>query len=51
MPADFCCVCGIGHDDFLDMAHVEYDLSIRKMAESIGFEVFASANTGSNVLH
>ena len=30
---------------------VEYDLSIRKMAESMGFEAFSSSNNGSSVIH
>ena len=33
------------HNDFLDTAHVEYDTSIRKMAETMGFEAFSSATT------
>ena len=39
------------HNDFLDSAHVEYDVSVRKMAETVGFEAFTSSNTGSSVLH
>ena len=38
-------------NDFLDSAHVEYDVSVRKMAETMGFEAFASSKTGSSVLH
>ena len=39
------------HNDFVDMAHVEYDLSIRKMAESMGFKAFSNSNNGSSVIH
>lgn len=37
--------------EYLDSAHADYDLGIRKLAEKKGFEAFSSANTGKSVLH
>ena len=37
------------HDDFKDSAHVEYDLTIRKLAESLGFEAFSQTNAGMSI--
>ena len=39
------------HNDFLDSAHVEYDLAIRKTTETMGLEAFSSECIGSSVLH
>ena len=39
------------HNDFTDSTHVEYELAVRKLAESIGFEAFSQAHTGMSVEH
>ena len=39
------------HNDFLDAVHVDYDQSIRTLAETIGFEAFASQNQGGSIVH
>ena len=38
------------HNDFVDSTHVEYDISVRKLAETIGFKAF-SQNAGMSVKH
>ena len=38
------------HNDFLDTAHIEYDLSIRIMAEEMGFSAFSSTNQRASVV-
>lgn len=37
-------------NEYFDSAHTDYDLSIRTLAEEIGFAAFSSANRGSSVL-
>ena len=38
-------------NDFLDYAHIEYDISIRTLAEEIGFAAFSAVNRGTSVLY
>ena len=38
------------HNDFLDTAHIEYDLSIRTLAEEMGFAAFSNANQRASVV-
>ena len=37
------------HDDFCDSAHVEYDMAVRRSAESIGFTAFSKVQAGLSV--
>ena len=39
------------HDDFKDGAHYEYDCTIRKMAEKLGFAAFSRENQGTSITH
>ena len=39
------------HNDFINSTHVEYDMAIRKLVESIGFEAFSQKYTGMSVKH
>ena len=38
-------------NDFLDLTHIEYDASIRVLAEETGFVAFSAANRGTSVLY
>lgn len=38
------------YNEYMNSAHADYDLAIRKLAEKRGFEAFSSAHTGKSVL-
>ena len=39
------------HGEYVDGAHIAYDMDVRKTAEEIGFAAFARRNQGGSVLH
>ena len=39
------------HEHFKDSAHIEYDLAIRRLAETKGFPAFDSENNGISVTY
>lgn len=39
------------HGEYVDGAHIAYDVDVRKTAEEIGFAAFARKNQGGSVLH
>ena len=39
------------HNGFVDSTHVEYDIAVRKLAESVGFEAFSQKDAGMSVKH
>ena len=39
------------HEHFRDSAHIEYDLAIRRLAETQGFAAFGSENNGISVTY
>ena len=38
------------HNDFVDSTHVEYNIAIRKLAESVGFEASSQKHAKSHIL-